>query len=163
MDSEDRDHFKTIASQSVGPQAGLPRPRGAGNSHSDQFPVYCLERTMILFSCYRKDEAHDADLYCAAIASTLACYDRAVVDHVTDPRSGIASEMKFLPAVAEVRSFCNEAAARMKMHEQRERKVAVPFVPPPLKPGQITYGEFLKRSATGELKPRPIGRFEVEP
>jgi hypothetical protein len=162
MDTEDRDHFKTIASQSAAPQVGLPRPQSAGTSHSDQYPAYCLKRTQILFSCYRKDEAHDAELYCAAVASTLACYDRAVVDHVTDPRSGIASEVKFLPAVAEIRSFCNTAAARMKLHERPERRIAVPYVPPPVLPGQITYGEFLKRVATGELKPRPIGRFELE-
>ncbi len=94
------------------------------------------------------------------MASTLACYDRAVVDHVTDPRTGIASEMKWLPAVAEIRSFCNAAASRMKLHEQTEHKVAKPYVPPPIKPGQITYGEFLKQASEGGLKPRPIGFFE---
>jgi hypothetical protein len=116
---------------------------------------------MILFACYRKDEAHDAELYCAAVASTLACYDRAVVDHVTDPRSGMASEMKFLPAVAEVRTFCNEAAARMKLHAKRERLVVVPFVPPPIKPGQVDYAGFLKLAEDGKTKGRPVGPFET--
>jgi hypothetical protein len=115
---------------------------------------------MILFSCYRKDEAHDATSYCAAVASTLACYDRAVVDHVTDPRVGIASEMKFLPAVAEVRTFCNQAAARMKLHAKDEQRVAVPFVPPEIKPGQVDYAGFLKAAAEGKTKSRPVGRFE---
>jgi hypothetical protein len=115
---------------------------------------------MILFSCYRKDEAHDADLYCAAVASVLAGYERAVVEHVTDPRTGIASEMKWLPAVAEVRAFCSQAAARMKLHQQSERKVAVKFVPPPLLPGHVNADGFAELVKAGKTNSRPIGRFE---
>src|ERR1019366_8042371 len=92
MDSEDRDHFKTIANQSLAPLAGSQRPLGEASSHSGLDPAYCLDRTKILFACYRKDEAHDADLYCSAIASILQGYPRAVVDRVTDPRTGIARE-----------------------------------------------------------------------
>jgi hypothetical protein len=80
---------------------------------------------------------------------------------VTDPRTGIPSEMKFLPAVAEVRTFCNEAAARMKLHEKRERLVVVPFVPPPIKPGQVDYAGFLELVARGKTKARPVGPFET--
>jgi hypothetical protein len=116
---------------------------------------------MILFSCFRKDEAHDADLYCAAVASILAGYERAVVDHVTDPRTGIASEMKWLPAVAEVRSFCNQAAARMKLHQTTERRVVKRYVPPPVvAPGRINTVMHAKMIADGTAKARPIGRFE---
>ena len=160
MDTEDRDHFKTIANLSAVRPDGSRRPPSGASSPSDLDPAYCLNRTRVLFSCYRKDEAHDADLYCAAVASVLAGYAKAVVDHITDPRTGIASEMKWLPAVAEVRSYCNQATARMELHARVDKRVAVPFVPPPLKPGQIDSVMFAELVAEGKIKPRPIGPFE---
>lgn len=72
----------------------------------------------MMFGCYRKDEAQNPEVYCAAISATLGLYPKAVVDFVTDPRTGIPSEHKWLPNVAEVRDFCNSAAARMKVLAQ---------------------------------------------
>lgn len=65
-----------------------------------------------MFGCYRKDEVQDPDVYCAAVAATLSLYSKSVVDIVTDPRTGIPSESKWLPNVAEVREFCNRQAKR---------------------------------------------------
>jgi hypothetical protein len=159
MDSEDRDHFKTIVSQFLEPPDALPRGPSVGNKSGGPDQAYCLWMTQTLFACYRKDEAHDADLYCAAVAAVLGDYSREVIERVVDPRTGIAAEMKFLPAVAEVIAFCDRTVKRLEtMAKPRAR--AAPYVPPPVLPGQIDSTEFNRRIAAGELKPRPIGRFE---
>ena len=159
MDSEDRDHFKTIASQLVEPPDALPRGPNGESESGGLGQAYCLRMTQILFACYRKDEAHDADLYCAAVASVLAGYSKAVVDRVTDPRTGIAAEMKFLPAVAEVIAFCDRTVKLLETLA-KPRARAVPYAPPPVLPGQIDSMEFARRLMFGEIRPRPIGRFE---
>jgi hypothetical protein len=43
-----------------------------------------------------------------AIAATLAEYSAEVMQHVTDPRTGIPAKLKFLPSVAEVREACED-------------------------------------------------------
>jgi hypothetical protein len=115
--------------------------------------------TQVLFACYRKDEAHDADLYCAAVASVLADYSREVVERVTDPRTGIAAEMKFLPAVAEIISFCDRTVKRLELMAKPQLR-AVPYVPPPIKPGQIDATQFAKLVAEEKIPLRPTGAFE---
>lgn len=114
MDSEDRDNFKTIAAAQAGLQVDSPTPQSTQNSASRPSPAYCLRRAKMMFGCYRKDDAQDPEIYSAAIAATLEMYPQAVVDFVTDPRTGIPSESKWLPNVAEVREFCNAAAKRME-------------------------------------------------
>jgi hypothetical protein len=114
MDIEDRDHFKTIASPLAPLLDGLRKPPSAASSPSGPDPAYCLNRTKILFSCYRRDEAHDPEVYCAAVAATLADFTPPVVDYVTDPRTGLPSESKFLPNIAEVRAACVVQAGRQQ-------------------------------------------------
>ncbi len=115
MDSEDRDHFKTIASPLAPLLDGLRKPQSAGSLPSAPDPSYCLTRTKLLFSSYRKDEAHDPEIYCAAIAATLSDFPRQVVEYVTDPRTGVQSEIKWLPNIAEVRAACVAQAERLKL------------------------------------------------
>jgi len=88
-----------------------------------------------MFACYRRDEAHDPDTYCAAVASVLGEYSKAVVDHVTDPRTGLPSDLKWLPSVAEVREACNRRAQQMRNMaiSKFERRSA--YVPPASHPG----------------------------
>lgn len=115
MDIEDREHFKTIASPLAPLLDGLQKPRSEANSPSGLDPAYCLTRTRLLFSSYRRDEAHDPEIYCAAIAATLGDFPRQVVEYVTDPRTGLPSTSKFLPNVAEVRSACVNETARLQL------------------------------------------------
>lgn len=159
MDLEDREHFKTIANQLVAPPiASRNGPNGASKSGGlDQ--ASCLRLARTLFSCYRRDEAHDPEIYVSAVAAVLSEYPAAVVESVTDPRTGLASENKFLPNVAEVREACTKTAARMQRLSEPKRVVRE-FVPPPVLPGQITSTEFFKLVDQGKTKPRPIGAFE---
>lgn len=108
-----------------------------------------------MFACYRKDEAHDADIYCSAVAATLAGFSRAAVEYVTDPRTGIASELKFLPSVAEVRAACVAAETRLAALAKPDFKIPRPTYFPPVKtaPG-TSYVEMVEKHG------RPMGVFE---
>ena len=79
---------------------------------------WAAERTGILFGCYRRGEANDPEIYTMAIAATLAEYPREVVEHVTDPRTGLPAKLKFLPSVAEVREACEDQWKFVKARQQ---------------------------------------------
>jgi len=130
MDSEDRDHFKTIALAQAEQPDGSQKKQNEANYSSDQFQAYCLRRAQMMFGCYRKDEAQNPEIYCAAISATLALYSKSVVDFVTDPRSGIPSEKEWLPNVAEVRTYCTRQA-------QREIDLAKPKMQPLKRPSML--------------------------
>ena len=115
----------------------------------------------MLFQCYRKDEVHDSEVYVAAVAATLSEWPKAVIDYVTDPRTGIPSESKWVPNVAEVRAACSKEASRRDVLSKPSVVFDHSTPPPPVKPGQIDSKEFNRRVAAGELNPRPIGRFET--
>jgi hypothetical protein len=154
MDKEDRDHFKTIGSRLPAQLGDSPKPPNEANSHSALDQAYCLSRAKVLFACYRKDEAHDPEIYAAAIAATLSDYPCAVVDRATDPRTGIASECKWLPSVAEVREFCDATAQRLhRLAQPIHQRNSAPLSPHKTLTGQSFEEMFAKHG-------RPIGRFE---
>src|SRR5665213_2276148 len=82
MDTEDRDHFKTL--QNPSPRQldvwRLQQKRASLSSDPDQ--AYCLKAAQAIFCCYRRDEAHNPDGFAAALGAILSDYSRAVVDYV---------------------------------------------------------------------------------
>lgn len=80
------------------------------------------ERTAIMFGCYRKGEANDPETYTMAVAATLAEYPKEVIEHVTDPRTGLPAKLKFLPSVAEVREACEDHWKFVKARRELEKK-----------------------------------------
>jgi hypothetical protein len=75
----------------------------------------------MMLACYRRDDAIEPEMYSAAVAATLTDFSRDVVDFITDPRTGIASQLKFLPSVAEVREACE-----LEREKMWKRKHATP-------------------------------------
>lgn len=69
-----------------------------------------MERTKLLFGCYRRADANDPEIYTAAVAATLAEFSIEVVEYVTDPRTGLAATLKWLPTIAEIREACEKRA-----------------------------------------------------
>ena len=63
-------------------------------------------RAAVLFGCYRRGEANDPEGYTAAIAAILSEYSPEVIQHVTDPRTGLPRKTNFLPTVQEVDLAC---------------------------------------------------------
>jgi hypothetical protein len=98
------------------------------------------------------------------LALVLADYPAAVVCYAADPRTGIAKAFpNGLPNVGQIRDFCDGVQSR---HAQLERYAALPrqrsqpIAAPARASGQYSYAEFLEMAARGEIKSRPIGRFE---
>lgn len=114
----------------------------------------------MMFSCYRKDEVHDPEIYSAAAAAVFSGYPREVVEHATDPRTGIASECKWVPSIAEVTEFCNTTAKRFELMAQPKRR-AVPFTPRPLRSTEIDSNEHMRLVELGKATVRPVGVFET--
>jgi hypothetical protein len=131
------DEDVTAAAQA--PRRGdLPSSRSEASSASARAPVaYCLRRAEMMFACYRRDEAANPEIYCAAIASVLGEYVQTVVDVVTDPRTGIPSKIGFLPSVKEVRDACEAEGARQwrAAHASPKPNLNRDYVPPENFPG----------------------------
>lgn len=87
----------------------LPNECQDRSSTSDLAQVsMAAQRTAVLFGCYRTGQANDPETYTMAVAATLAEYPPEVIEHVTDPRTGLPAKLKFLPSVAEVREACED-------------------------------------------------------
>jgi hypothetical protein len=154
------DSFKTIGSQLEKPSSASPPPT------SDPRPGHhwCVQQARLITGCYRRDEAHDPDAFGSALALVLADYSVAVVSYATDPRTGVAKAFpNGLPNVGQIREFCDgvqNRLARLDRYAALPRQQSQPIAAPALKAGQFSYKEFLEMAERGEVKPRPIGRFE---
>lgn len=86
-------------------------------------------------ACYRRDDAVDAEIYAAAMVAVLMEYPIEVVEHVTDPRTGLPRSLKWLPSVAEVAEACDQRQeAIRKAQEPPRRPLGKPSPPTPVNP-----------------------------
>lgn len=84
---------------------------------------------MILVGSYSRARPHDPETYADAIAATLAGYSRAVIQRVTDPRTGLQRKLKWLPEVADVVEACDAEVSRLDL---AARVAALPAQKPKL-------------------------------
>jgi hypothetical protein len=69
-------------------------------------PQIAAQRAALLLGCYRRGDANDPVTYSAAVTAVLIGFPEHVVEYVTDPRTGIPSELEWLPSVAQVKQAC---------------------------------------------------------
>lgn len=74
----------------------------------------------MLFGCYRKTEANDAEVLAAAVAATLAEFPVEVIEYVTDPRTGLPATSKWPPTVFEVREACEKRLEMQDVYRKLE-------------------------------------------
>lgn len=123
-----------------------------------------------MLGCYRVGDAHDPETYITAVVAVLVGYPVWIIQSVTDPASGIPSKIKFLPAVAEVKTACEELYGPHRYAEEWDKRASVTvesrlalpnYRPQMPSPQQYTYREAEAWSkAKGEKQFRPVGRFE---
>lgn len=132
----------------------------------------------MLFGSYRRGDANDPDAYVAAIAAVLSIYPTEIIREVTDPRTGIATNekyMSFMPNAGELKVYCEGVAAR---RERIERLGSLPapdpnrarLAPPEPRPGDKAtifvpasnshYQAFLDWSKTADDR---LFKFEQRP
>jgi hypothetical protein len=97
-------------------------------------PQYAAERTKLLFSCYRRNEASDAETFVTAVAAVLARYPEDIVRRVTHPVDGLPGKSNFPPSVAEVRAACEQAMKPIYelQRQERERNRTAAMLAPPV-------------------------------
>lgn len=90
------------------------KPHSSSQGGSGKCPAeIAAQRAALLFGCYRRNDANDPLTFTAAVTAVLAQFPREVVEHVTDPVSGIASQIQWLPSIAEIRKACDERQAHL--------------------------------------------------
>lgn len=103
-------------------------------------PEKAVDLASILIGCYRTGDAADPVVYARALVAMLSSYPEEIAIRVTDPRTGLPGQSKWLPTIFEVRHACevemqpirdahrrqNERAAAERVladnGEQRERR-----------------------------------------
>lgn len=68
---------------------------------------FAVSRARMLIGLYRRQDVIDPETYIAGLAAVLAEYPESVIEFVTDPRTGIARRLKWLPSIAEVAEACD--------------------------------------------------------
>lgn len=154
---DEPDFFKTMPLVSVEQPSDLPDRPLPANSRSGLDPAYCLRSAKVLFGQYRKDEAHDPEVFSAAVAAVFSEYTVAIIEFAIDPRTGIAGKYKFLPHIFEIKEFCEEQSKQTERLEYYRRLPKFkPSEPTPLLKHELgqSFQDMMKTNG------RPVGRFE---
>lgn len=83
-----------------------------------------IEGAKVLLGCYRTGEANDPEVYARSVVAVLAEYPVDVIHAVCDPRYGIASKLKWLPTIAELKEACEVAMAPFYREAERQKRIA---------------------------------------
>jgi hypothetical protein len=76
----------------------------------------------LIMGSYPKADVHDPKTFVTAVTLVLSEYPIGVLRRVSDPRTGIAGRLKFLPTVAEIKNACD---AEMKLRHQIRCRVGL--------------------------------------
>jgi hypothetical protein len=82
------------------------------------------ERTKLMLDCFRTGGANSPETFVAAIAATLARYPDEVIYEVTDPRTGLPSQLTWMPTIKEVYDACERILLPIRVREEREKRIA---------------------------------------
>lgn len=120
-------------------------------SFGESLKKLAAERAQILVGCYRKSDVGDPQVYSAAVIAVLAQWPAEVIIAVTEPTSGIPSQIAWLPSIAEIASACKHAyePIRARLEIEKTRK-ALP--PPPVSEADRARVSGLLHGLAEELK-----------
>lgn len=76
-----------------------------------------------LLGYFRTGEASDPDVYTAGIIAVLSDYPIAIIRQVVDPRTGLPSKFKWLPAIAEVKEACETEMEPIRRQRARDAQI----------------------------------------
>lgn len=131
----DQDEAFTTLHETSG--QSLPKSNGQHPLQSTCDLDYAAERADLMFGCYRRGDANNAETYVTAISAVLIHYSPDVVKAVTDPYSGLPSRKKEngysgMPDVADVKEACEHEARRLvRMAEYAKRPIVLKRLPRP--------------------------------
>jgi len=114
-----------------------------------------------LFSFYHEQElAANPEIFLAGVVELFCHYSREAVLRAVSPTFGLPAKFKFPPRLAEIKEFLDDLSPEEppRRYPVLPRDPPIPQVKP--RPEWKSYAEFLLMSASGAVKPRPVGRFE---
>lgn len=76
----------------------------------------------LLFGCYRRDEAADPEVYFSAAIAVFSEFTPDIVEYATDARTGLPIKHKTLPAIADIREFCDRIVTSRHVALDRLRR-----------------------------------------
>lgn len=69
--------------------------------------------------CYRRDEAHDPELFAGQLALVLGDYTREIIEYASDPRSGVVTKHPMgLPQVPQIKEFLDDLVRHAERTQQ---------------------------------------------
>jgi hypothetical protein len=101
--------------------SNTPAPHSAASSTSPLDPFYS-QRAQELFAQYRKDDAHNPEVYAASVAVLFSDYPDDALFVACDPRTGIPGKIKWLPTIAEIKEFLEALMAERHRMAQRQQE-----------------------------------------
>jgi hypothetical protein len=87
--------------------------------------AYAAERVGAIMRFYPKNEVQNPVEYASGMTSIFADYPRGIVDIVSDPRTGIVRQQKYVPRIAEVDEVC--LAKTKRRHRLRNNAALIIF------------------------------------
>jgi hypothetical protein len=116
-------------------------------------PSYAAERLRVMLGSFPQSERAKVDptVFVPALAAMLASFPQDIVQAVTDPVRGIASEQNWVPTLAELRHACEVRLRPRQEKAKREaelRRTQAMLAPPP--------------PATAEQRERAVAKWEAE-
>lgn len=78
----------------------------------------------LILGCYRTDQISDPQVFITAAAAVLSRYPQDVGARLSDPKSGIAGKLKWLPSIAEIKAEADVLAAADAAAARRQADLA---------------------------------------
>lgn len=113
-----------------------------------------------MYAFWRKSDAFDPEIFAAGAAAVLAEFPSWVVDLVTDPRTGLPSQLDFPPTIKEVRDACTTLVDMRRRREERQTSIRAQFAE---REEYFRQLEARKNAPTREELERRLGRSIAGP
>lgn len=109
------------------------------------------ECTRRLIGFYDKREVGDPAARASGIAAVFTDYPAFVAYLACDPRQGLPSRHRFLPAIAEVKVFCEEVTRGRNQQQQQAQQIISQLAERKRLPGPSDFPEFREKVVEARL------------
>jgi hypothetical protein len=81
----------------------------------------------VILGCYKKSDCADPEVFAAATVAVLSRFPADVAKAVADPYGGLASRLKWFPAIQEIREACEIESTKIKHRIDSDARINAQF------------------------------------
>jgi hypothetical protein len=81
----------------------------------------------VILGCYKRSDCADPEVFAAATIAVLSRFPADVAKAVADPYSGLASRLKWFPAIQEIREACEIESTKIKHRIDSDARINAQF------------------------------------